>query len=618
MKLNRPAAGAVSVNDGFWTPYLEKIRTSTVPHVFSKFEDDGYLENYRLLARGLDGEHRGPNWANGLLLESIRGVSDFLAAEYDADLEALIDPIIDDIVAVGEAYDDLPLTNNIRAGRKPWGIEGHIVYTHDMYNAGTLIEAAVSHYLATGKTKLLTAAIRTANRMANEIGLSPKYNGVPGHSLPEEAMLRLYRLLRDHRELDALAEQLHADRDDYLRLVCHWYDNRGNYEGRYLCPPFSTQYNQDHAPFAKQREAVGHAVRATLCYTGAAALTYETEDADYLCALDAIWDNITKRKMHISGGIGTRHDIEGFDDDYNLPNGAYLETCASVGLMFFAGEMALLRRRASYYDIFEQALYNTVLASIGEDGRKYFYQNPLQSDGSIRRWDWHGCPCCPPMLLKLLSALSTYIYTIEDGALDINLLIGSKYETDTFSVVQDSNSIAVDSHGAALTLRIRIPAYARQFRLEQNGAVLTYAMEDGYAVLHGIFYADHPISVLYDEVPYRVCANPAVKDDLGRVCIMRGRYLMCAEGFDNGCDVDFVIAKDPKLRCVGDRVIGLRADGSEFTLIPYYTWCRRESENQNERCMNVWFRQEGMLTAAELEPRMEGMLYENYETIKPQ
>ena len=609
----RPAAGAVSVKDEFWTPYLENVRTSTVPHVFTKFEETGYLANYADLAEGREAPHHGPNWANGLLLESIRGVSDFLAARYDPALESRIDPIIDDIVRVGEMYDDLPLTANIRENRIPWGRNGHIVYTHDLYNVGTLIEAGVSHYLATQKTNLLTTAIRAANRVANEIGDAPKYNAVPGHSLPEEAMLRLYRLLRDHRELDALAESLGADKDEYLRVVRHWYDRRGCYEGRTMCPPFSTQYNQDHAPFAEQDEAVGHAVRATLCYTGAASLAYEEGNGKYDRALHAIWDSITKRKMHVSGGIGTRHDIEGFDIDYNLPNGAYLETCASVGLIFFAGEMGLTEPRGDYYDVFERALYNTVLASVDADGRRYFYQNPLISDGSIRRWDWHGCPCCPPMLLKLFASLSQYIYTYTADALNIHLLLGSTYENEHFTVSQKDRRITLDSRGRALTLRLRIPEYAERYTLTLNGCEIPYDTDDHYAVIRRVWSADDCLKVSFDTPPRRVCANPAVEADRGRVCIMVGPYVMCAEAMDNGGDVNFTVAAEPGLHTDGEHVLGRRADGGEFVLIPYYQWCRREADCQEMRAMNVWFRQEDMKSSAELRRQMGTDLYRDYQ-----
>lgn len=608
----RPAAGAVAVKDEFWTPYLENVRKSTVPHVFTKFGETGYIANYADLADDREAKHHGPYFANGLLLESIRGVCDFLAAEYDAAMEACIDPIIDDIITVGEKYEDLPLTWNIRTGTAPWGKDGNIIYTHDIYNTGTLIEAAVSHYLATKKTKFLTTAIRAANRIANEIGDAPKYNAVPGHSLPEEAMLRLYRLLRDRRELDALAEQLGADRKEYLRVVRHWYERRGCYEGRTMCPPFSTQYNQDHAPFAEQEEAVGHAVRATLCYTGAAALAYEENNGVYDRALHAIWDSITKRKMHVSGGIGTRHDIEGFDIDYNLPNGAYLETCASVGLIFFAGEMGLLEGNGDYYDVFERALYNTVLASMDADGVRYFYQNPLISDGSIRRWDWHGCPCCPPMLLKLFSSLSQYIYTYNEHTLNIHLLIGSAYEQESFSVSQSDRTITIDSHGKELTLRLRIPEYAENFVLKLNGSAVPYDADGHYAVIRRVWSAEDVLAVSFEMPPRRVCANPAVEADRGRVCVMVGPYVMCAEAMDNGGDVNFTIAAEPGLHMDGDRVIGRRADGGEFVLIPYYQWCRRDAETKELRAMKVWFRQEHMKPLSEIKLQMGEKLYDDY------
>jgi len=614
-KLTRPAAGAVAIKDAFWTPYLETIRTKTVPYVFAKFEETGYVENFRWMAGRSETTWQGRPFSDGLLMESVRGVSDFLAASPDPALCAIIDPIIDVVVEATEKNDGFPLSYHRGKGIEPWSTNGDIIISHDLYNLGALIEAGVQHYLATKQTKLLRASILAANRICRDIGPAPKRDAVPGHSLPEEAMMRLYRLLRDHRELDGLAAELGCDLDAYLNVVRFWYDNRGKRDNRIYSGKYSESYNQDHLPFSQQREALGHAVRATLCYTGAAALNYETGNPDDLQALDALWENVTRRKMHISGGIGTRHDIEGFDVDYNLPAGAYLETCASVGLIFWAGEMALLRRRSVYYDVLERALYNTILASVAETGMQYFYQNPLVSDGSIHRWDWHRTPCCPPMLLKLLSSLSAYIYTQSQQGLDINLFIGSEFTAEAVAIRQENRCMRIDSHGEVLTVRVRIPEYAENFRLLLDGAAADYTVEDGYAAVTRVWTDAEVLEAAFEEPPHRVCANTAVEAMRGRVCVMRGAYLMCAEGFDNENDVDFTIAAAPELRCEGDEVVGLRADGTEFRLIPYYRWCRRESDNPDARRMAVWFAQEQMADARTLDCAMDGALYANYEKL---
>ncbi len=190
------------------------------------------------------------------------------------------------------------------------------------------------------------------------------------------------------------------------------------------------EYAQDHCPIELQSEAVGHAVRAALMYTGLAAVGMETGDRKYLDAAKRLWDNVVTTKLHISGGIGAEHKEEKFGSQYDLPNDAYLETCAGVAFAFWAGEMHCAFGNASYMDAFECALYNNVLPALSVDGTHYFYENPLISDGSVERWDWHVCPCCPPMFIKLMGCLQDYIYSFSADSIYVNLHIGSSFTKD--------------------------------------------------------------------------------------------------------------------------------------------------------------------------------------------
>ena len=625
MNWKRPQTAEVTIKDRFWTPYLEKIRRVMLPYVLDRLEGDGYAENFAAAASGpANGrKHRGPPFSDGLFWETLRGACDFLAQKPDAELEARIDRYIALFSAASAVNGGFLCTRTIlEYPDRRWGENGgNIIHQHDLYDHGALIEAAVSHYLATGKTTLLTLAVRAADLICSEIGEPPKRNIVPGHSLPEEAFVRLYRLFRDHRELDALAEQENVRYDAYLSMAVFWYEARGRRENRTISVGFSAEYNQDHETFSLQRTAVGHSVRASLCYTGAAAVTYETRNAAYREALDALWDNVYRRKLHISGGIGTRHDIEGFDTDYNLPNDAYLETCAAIGFAFWAGEMHLLSPRAEYFEGFERALYNNILASVAEDARHYFYQNPLQSDGTIRRWEWHGCPCCPPMLLKLYSSLGTYIYTCSEHALCVNLLIGSTLDTERYSVTQEDGCFRVDSHGELLSLRIRIPAYADDPVLRLGEEPVSCTMEDGYAVITRVWKPDEVLSLSYTGSVRRMIADPRVADDRGKCAVFYGPYLLCAEGMDNGGNVDFQIAAEPSFTVSGEdnaetlTVSGKTADGKTFTLIPYYRWCRREGTDA-ERAMAVWFRQDGLPDGETLARMTDGSLYAEYPEMK--
>lgn len=618
MSLQRPSVRDVTIRDRFWTPYLDRIVRVMMPNVFDRLEQDGYLQNFADLTAGV-ARHQGPPFSDGLLLESIRGASDFLAVRYDSELDARLDRLIGVIAKASETTGD-GYISTYTATRHPenrWGTnDGDIVLTHDLYNHGALIEAAVSHYLATGKTALLTAAVRAANTICREIGPAPKQNVVPGHSLPEEAFVKLYRLFRDRRELDGFAAENGVDREAYLAMARFWYAARGDHRGRVLSHSFPSYFSQDHLPFVKQKYAVGHAVRAGLCYTGAAALTAEDGDPAMRGALRSLWRDVYRRKMHVSGGIGARHDIEGFDEAYFLPNKAYLETCAAIAFAFWAGEMNRLDARSEYYDAFERSLCNNILASISEDGKKYFYQNPLESSGKRHRWEWHSCPCCPPMLLKFFSSLGTYLYSAEGEDLYLHLFIGSEWRGDGFSLAQsDGREITVRvTDGKARRLHVRVPEYARNFRLiGKDGRPVACRTVRGYAVLP-VKNGETVLRVLYDNeiTPRRVFADPRVAADRDFVCVMEGPYLYCAEGIDNAGDPKLVFGKDVTLERDGDAIVGRCADGRPFRLIPYYRWANRTAEDGPDAAMQVWFRQRGMEGPEVLAKRVGDRLYADY------
>ena len=99
-----------------------------------------------------------------------------------------------------------------------------------------------------------------------------------------------------------------------------------------------------------------------------------------LAACRRLWDSITQRRMYVTGGIGSTFMGEAFTVDYDLPNDTvYAETCASIGLMFFAKQMLENEHRGVYGDVMERAFHNTVLAGMQLDGKRFFYVNPLES-----------------------------------------------------------------------------------------------------------------------------------------------------------------------------------------------------------------------------------------------
>lgn len=596
-KFHRPDLKDVTVFDSFWAPFIEKIRTVTLIDMLDKFETNGYFNNYDMVARGEKGNHIGPPWSDGLICEIIRAASDFLADSYDETLDKRLDGYIARIAAASEAGGDgfLHTYTMLMCPEHRWAENGgNLRYQHDVYNSGCLTEAGIHHYRATGKTTLLRIAVSAVNYMCAYMGLPPKKNIVPAHSQPEEAVLKLYQLFRDTPQLAEFAAENNCDIEEYKRLALFWIDARGHHETRVSHPKYLGEYAQDHRPISEQHEAVGHAVRAMLFYTGVAAAACDTGRKDYIKSSNKLWDNVVMTKFHIHGGVGAWRHEESFGYQYELPNDAYLETCASVAFAFWAGEMHRLNGDSSYMDYFERAVCNNIMASVSDDGHHYFYENPLISDGNVERWEWHGCPCCPPMLLKIVSAFKSYIWSIgTDESISANMFIDSTLRHGNITVKQNQGAFTIEgTANRELTLKIRVPEYMTNSKVFFNNEEFTdYIILDGYITVSRIWSETDSIRIIGDTPVYRMQAHPYVDSNHGHVSVNRGAFVYCAEGIDNDGDIDITISEKSELAYneTTGNITGITSVGKSFTLIPYYKW-----NNRGKSKMKVWLRQEGL------------------------
>lgn len=606
-----PELERVDVNSGLFGDFLKKIRTVSARDILKKFNSEGALSNYERVANGESGGHIGPPWYHGLICECIRGVSDILVKEYDAWLDAELDRII---ALMGKAQDADPdgfinPYTTLMCPDQRWGRNGgNLIWNHETYNTGCLAEAAVHHYEATKKTALLKIAVKMCNYYADFIGDAPKHNIVAEHSLPEKAFLKLYRLFSNDT---ALTAELCARPEEYLRLARYFIDHKGDNETRYSEPKFMREYSQDHRPAREQREAVGHAVRATLFYEGIAALANEDNDDGLKAAARAIWRDITESKLHINGCVGTHRNEEKFGYSYDLPNDAYLETCAGVGLVFFGIEMFRMTQDASVWETVEATINNVIPASVSADGAKYTYENPLESKGDYERWEWHKCPCCPPMLLKLAGLLPTLIFSEEGESVWVNLFINSTLRRSDSSLTLDGKELTLNTKETLvpLTVRIRIPSWTRNFSLKLNGDSLEFNVENGYAVIKREFSDGDKVTMDYSVPIVKYGAHPYVKADLGRVAVKYGPTLYCAEGIDNPAEsfeeFDFTLSDEAPLSLDADgNILGKTDSGKEIRLIPYREW-----NNRGKGFLRVWMKQRGLVSDVMNVDGWNGKLY---------
>jgi len=619
---------AVHLDDAFWAPRLETNRLVTIPYAFGKCEESGRMDNFERAAAVLRGENISNRKPPGYPFDDtdpykvLEGASYALAVQPDPKLSAYLDKLISLIASAQEPDGYLYTTRTIDpehphkwAGTKRWVNESQL--SHELYNAGHLFEAAAAHYQATGKTNLLHVALKEADLLCDTFGAGTNQLHIwPGHEVVEMGLAKLYRVTGNPR---------------YLALAKYFLDVRGSHPG-------GDDYHQSRIPPMEQTEAIGHAVRAGYLYSGMADVAALTGDEQYIHAIDTIWQNCVGEKIYITGGIGARHNGEAFGNNYELPNlSAYNETCAAVANDYWNERLFLLHGDARYMDVLERTLYNGLLAGVSLDGTKFFYPNPLESDGHYERSPWFGCACCPGNITRFLPSVPGYFYARQKDRIYINLYAGGTADIhlDDGRKIRLTQETSYPWDGAVkinvgpekasrFTLALRIPGWARNeampgglyhfadtntesVTLQVNGKTAPLKLENGYAKLDRKWKAGDVVTFNLPMPVRRIVASEKVKADIGRVALQRGPIVFCAEWPDNpnGKVRNLILPDDKPLSATFEPAllngvetisgkalaISKSADGSivkteqNFKAIPYYAWANRGPGE-----MIVWLR----------------------------
>jgi len=615
---------AVRVKDSFWTPRMETNRVTTVWYDFQKCEDTGRIDNFAKAGKLMPGDFRGTPFDDSDVFKVIEGAAYTLALHPDPRLDQYLDGLIAKIAAAQEPDGYLYSARTINPkgrvdffGPTRWS---NLQVSHELYNVGHLYEAAVAHYEATGKRSLLNVALKSADLVCKTFGLGPdqlKYP--PGHEEIELGLVRLFRVSGDRK---------------YLEQAKFFCDLRGRADTHKLYGP----NQQDATPILQENEAVGHAVRAGYFYSGVADVAALTGDTGFVRAIDRIWADVIGRKLHLTGGIGASPGGEAFGKPYELPNAnAYLETCAAIANALWNQRMFLLHGDSKYIDVLERVIYNGFLSGVSMSGDRFFYPNPLETDGEAKfnhgsneRAPWFGCSCCPVNDVRFVPEIAGFIYATRGNELFVNLFIGGSAKVDlngaTMEITQktrypwDGNveiTLSAVQSAQESAINVRVPGWARNqpvpstlYRYDDNvpglsedsigGQILVNGreshaqMEKGYARLSRKWQAGDRITVHWDMPVRRVVSHADVKANRDRFSLERGPLVYCAEGADNDGKVldkvfpgelRFETAERPDL--LGG-IVSIKLASTEttetLTCIPYYAWCHR---GPNE--MRVWF-----------------------------
>ena len=624
----------VRVTDGFFSDYAELVRTEVIPYQWEALNDripgaekSGCIHNFRIAAGEEEGEFVGMVFQDSDLGKWLEAVAYSLTTHPDKKLEAIADDVID-LMARAQRPDGYMDTYFII--KEPHNRWKCLRDCHELYCAGHILEAAVAYYKATGKRRFLDVMKKYMDYILTVFGTEEgKLHGYPGHEEIELALCRLYDVTGEKKYLD-LAQYFINQRGTEPNYFIEELETRGDsfhWDGN---DKQGMEYFQANQPVRRQKDAVGHSVRAVYLYSGMADVAMRTQDESLKEACRTLFRSIAEKRMYVTGGIGSTYNGEAFTFDYDLPNDtAYAESCASIGLIFFMQRMLEMDGDAVYGDVMERALYNTVLSGMGLDGKAFFYVNPLEvfpeadlkdpnkHHVKIERQKWFACACCPPNIARLLADLGQYIYRKDENGVAVDLFIGSEVKVSGGVTLTQNSQVPFGGkvsfklscpNGTKLALRVRKPFWT-------DGVTCDAEMteKNGYLVVEKVWNDGDTVFFDFAMPVRRVYASPYVRQDLGKVCLMRGPLVYCLEEADNGNNLHLVSLPEESeiapaqgegvlsgmttLKAKGLRIVPeegtlyrgapcRRKEETQLTFIPYFAWANRGVGE-----MTVWVRE---------------------------
>lgn len=641
----------VQVTSEFWQRYRNLVVKEVLPYQWEVMNDQANINiaddpqnngqdknshaiaNLKIAAGLESGHHYGFPFQDTDVYKWLEAAAYSFSYHQDDNLKKITDELID---LIADAQDDDGYLSTYFQIDAPERKFKRLQQSHELYTMGHYIEAGVAYYQATGNQKALQIAERMADCIDKNFGLKDgQIHGYDGHPEIELALARLFEATQEQRYLDLahyflnqrgqnpefFDEQIKADGVD-RDLIAGMRD-------------FPRRYYQAAEPIKDQETADGHAVRVVYLCTGMAMVARHTGDQELLAACKRFWNDIVKRRMYITGNIGSTTTGEAFTYDYDLPNDTmYGETCASVGMSFFAKEMLKIEAKGEYGDILEKELFNGSLSGMSLDGKHFFYVNPLEADPTAsklnpgkshiltHRADWFGCACCPANLARLITSVDQYIYTVHDKTILSHQFIANEASfSDGVTVTQTNNfpwqgDIKYHLENAdhkTYQFGIRVPQWSQdEFSVSVNGQNVDATIEDGFIYLT-IDQDNVDIELTLNMATKLMRSNNRVKANFGQVAVTRGPLVYAAEEADNeaplwdyhvntkddatydyqeetlgGVGVITVPATREQLESTDDALYKSIDDvpneiDTQLTLVPYYSWANRLNGQ-----MRVW------------------------------
>lgn len=629
--LKAPAIKDIAFTGGFLKGIQNKIVQEVIPYQWKALNDEiegaeksHCIENFEIAAGMKKGNFYGEVFQDSDLAKWMEAASYQLIHYPDHNLKQKLDDCLD-LIEKAQLPDGY--LNTYYIVLKPEKRWENLQECHELYCMGHFMEASIAYYIATDSRRFLEITGRMFESMAQAIGPEDgKIHGYPGHPEIEFALARMYVITGEEKYIE-YAQYFVEERGKFPSFFDQEEEIRG-YRKFEENRAWGKEYNQSHDILLRQEEAVGHVVRALYLYCGALETGRLKQRPDLITHLKTLWDNIVQCKMYVTGGIGSTHCGEAFTGNYDLPNGlAYNETCAAIAMAMFSYRLLLLTGDGKYGDILEREIYNGIIAGMAQDGKSFFYVNPLEvfpqyceKNPDFRhiktsRQKWFGCACCPPNLARFYMSLNEMVLSWYGSIPCVNLYgsyegkwPGFSFEMETGYPVDGQIRIVVGSD-IGREIRFRIPGWCSSFDLKINGRETTICRKRGY-ICAQIKNGRSDILLNLEMNPVRIRANDKNWSDAGKVAVMYGPVVYCLEEIDNKGQIfqlylpeesllemegepvfDFpVITTEGKRRRVGIKEAYTKQvaawEPQTLRFIPYFLW-----GNRGRGEMIVWIKE---------------------------
>lgn len=614
---------AVKFTSGFWTDRQAKNHNVSLKHGYTMLTQAGNLHNLKMAAGLESGSYRGMNFADENVYKWLEALGWELGRAPDEELQVLADEVIS-LLEIAQQPDGY--LNSYYQVVEPGQKWHDMDFGHELYCAGHMIQAAIAFKRAVGDDRLLKIACRFADHIESIFGPGKKEEAC-GHPEIEMALVELSRLTDEKR---------------YLHLAQFFVDQRGKKKMRGIGAN-GPEYHQDHIPVREAEGVTGHAVRQMYLATAVADLYIETGEQALLKTSERLWEDMTRGKMYITGGVGSRFDGESFGEAYELPaDQCYCETCAAIGNFFWNWRMLLITGESRFADLMERLMYNGILSSPGLEGTSFFYVNPLmlrngryvrlstnpdEAHRDSGRPKWHSVSCCPPNVMRFLASLSNYFVTHHETDIQIHQYSSMQISSERAGLTVETEypwdgrvKVTVNESGdLPWGLSLRVPGWCQRFDIKVNGQEVSSSVQKGYVKIERIWKPGDTIEADLAMLPFLNEADPRVDSVRGCVAIQRGPIVYCLEEQDQERGVNLLDVRiDSSEELVSDwraellngvmivEALGYQQDREQWsedglyssfaavkqqtgdqkvklTAIPYYAW-----GNRGLKSMRVW------------------------------